>query len=320
MGKSYQYKCLRFAFLFSIPFLEFMKEKNVIDQHSLPLLRELDNKMINSNKDDRKANKNELNLTIFYRNNSGERETFTCNVRPRHYVGPDGQEMLIVFELNGATKSYSLPLKTMVGDLFAFILHSVSLCNLSPDYLWNSTHHLKSQKEYKSQSISLCQDAIEVIDSQCTLGELLYKSKEKKIIAIRNLQYHLCALITNNLSESNINKEIITLLDRITEELNSLLKSKTSFQELEKVLKSNIFVPNSSTERWDEIVKSFEKTEVWQSLKIVVDHTLFLEMLYEMNRIVRELFAKKRVDLSENDKVKLMETAIFFDKIKEMRA
>lgn len=307
-------------FLFSVPFFRIMKEKNLIDQHSLPLLRELDGKMIDMFQNEREAKKNELNLTIFYRNTIGERETFTCNVRPRHYVGPEGQEMLIVFEYNGSTKSISLPLKTMVGDLIAFIMHSVSMCNLSPDYLWNSTHHLKSQLEYDSQSVSLCQDAIEVIDSQCTLGELLFKSKEKKIVAIRNLQYHLCALVTNNLSESNINKEIITLLDRITEELNSLLKSKTSIEELEKVLKSNIFVPNSSAERWDDIVKSFEKTEVWQSLKIFVDHTLFLEMLYEMNRIVRELFEKKRVDLSENDKVKLMETAIFFDKIKEMRA
>jgi hypothetical protein len=43
-------------------------------------------------------------------------------------------------------------------------------------------------------------------------------------------------------------------------------------------------------------------------------------MLHEMNRIVNELFTNRRVDLSENDKVKLMETAIFFDKMKEMRA
>jgi hypothetical protein len=98
------------------------------------------------------------------------------------------------------------------------------------------------------------------------------------------------------------------------------LKSKTSIEELEKVMNSAIHIPNSSAERWNELVKSFEKTEVWKSLKLVVDHTLFLEMLNEMNRIVNELFTNRRVDLSENDKVKLMETAIFFDKMKEMRA
>ncbi len=297
-----------------------MREKILTEQQSLPLLKELDSKLVDSFGSNIEAKKNELNLTIFYRNKFGGRETFTCKVKPRHFVGPEGQEMLIVFEHQGTTKSISLPLKTMVGDLVAFIMHSLSKWNLSPDKLWSSTNQLRTNNNGNENIHLSCQDSIEVIDSQCSVGELLFKSKKKKIIAIRSLQYHLCALVSNEAIGASLDREIITLLDRITEELNSLLKSKTSIEELEKVMNSSIHIPNSSAERWNELVKSFEKTEVWKSLKLLVDHTLFLEMLHEMNRIVNELFTNRRVDLSENDKVKLMETAIFFDKMKEMRA
>ena len=297
-----------------------MKEKNLIVQHSLPILKELDAKYVDSFGNSLETKKNELNLTIFYRNKFGGRETFTCKVKPRHFVGPEGQEMLIVFERQDSTKSISLPLKTMVGDLLAFVIHSVTKCNLQPDNLWSSTNQLRSIRHGLENSVPSCQDSIEVIDSQCSVGEMLFKSKKTKIIAIRNVQYHLCALVSNEAIGTSLDREIITLLDQITEELNNLLKSKTSIEELEKVMNSAIHVPNSSADRWNELVKSFEKTEVWKSLKLIVDHTLFLEMLHEMNRIVNELFTNRRVDLSEKDKVKLMETAIFFDKMREMRA
>lgn len=297
-----------------------MKEKNLIVQHSLPILKELDAKYVDSFGNSLETKKNELNLTIFYRNKFGGRETFTCKVKPRHFVGPEGQEMLIVFERQDSTKSISLPLKTMVGDLLAFVIHSVTKCNLQPDNLWSSTNQLRSIRHGLENSVPSCQDSIEVIDSQRSVGEMLFKSKKTKIIAIRNVQYHLCALVSNEAIGTSLDREIITLLDQITEELNNLLKSKTSIEELEKVMNSAIHVPNSSADRWNELVKSFEKTEVWKSLKLIVDHTLFLEMLHEMNRIVNELFTNRRVDLSEKDKVKLMETAIFFDKMREMRA
>lgn len=297
-----------------------MRENDITEHQNLPLLRELDSKYVDSIGNSIETKKNELNLTIFYRNNVGGRETFTCKVKPRHFVGPEGQEMLIVFEYQGTTKSISIPLKTMVGDLLAFVIHSVTKCNLQPDNLWTSTNQLRTSHSGYQESVSSCQDSIEVIDSKCTVGEMLFKAKKTKILAIRNLQYHLCALVSNDVIGASLNREIITLLDQITEELNSLLKSKTSLEELEKIMNSSIHIPSSSAERWNELIKSFEKTEVWNSLKLVVDHTLFLEMLHEMNRIVNELFINKRVDLSENDKVKLMETAIFFDKMREMRA
>jgi argonaute-like protein implicated in RNA metabolism and viral defense len=297
-----------------------MRENSLTEQQSIPLLRELDSKFVDSFGNNLETKKNELNLTIFYRNKFSDRETFTCKVKPRHFVGPDGQEMLIVFEHQGTTKSISLPLKTMVGDLLAYVIHSVTKCNLQPDKLWSSTNQLRTIHKGTEKSVRSSKDSIEVIDSQCSVGKMFFKSKKTKIIAIRNLQSHLCALVSNEAIGASLDREIITLLDQITEELNNLLKSKTSIEELEKVMNSAIHIPNSSADRWNELVKSFEKTEVWKSLKLIVDHALFLEMLHEMNRIVNGLFSNRRVDLSENDKVKLMETAIFFDKMREMRA
>lgn len=309
-------------FLFIIS-KQIMKAKSNFDQSRLPLLKELDAKFADTFGNSEDLRKSELELTLFYHDQLSERKSFTCRVKPRHFVGPEGQEMLISFEHKGAQKAYSLPLNTMVGDLFAFLTHSVTICHLAPDTKWMNTDQIFIQTVDAKQSKEVGNGMIEVLDSQCTIGELLFKSKGKNIVAIRNQKFNLCALISNGdfVNEAKPEREVLILLDIITEELQDLIKSKTSLAELDKVLTSSNFCPKSSLDRWTNIISSFENYQDWKDrLSLSIDHTLFLEMLYDMKRIVSELYNKKRVDLSPNDKIILFETAIFFDKIKEMRA
>lgn len=299
-----------------------MDEKNLIEQNRLPLLRDLEFQTNENSIFSDEAKHNTLNLTIFYFDNSGNRTSFSCRAKPRHYVGPDGQEMLIAFEYQGESKAISLPLNTMVGDLVAFIMHSVVLCNLSPNEKWSNTDILLHQLDKPYDVTNNDEPFIDILDCQCTIGDLLFKSKNDKLIAIRNFQFHLCALISKESNELTLryDREVMTLLDIISEEMSAILRSKSSLKELEKLLNSRTFAPQSNEDRWNDMIYAFNENEVWQSLKLIVDHALFMEMLNEMKRIVNILFSNKRIELSENDNIILMETAIFFDKMKEMRA
>ncbi|MEN9997509.1 MAG: hypothetical protein RI922_499 [Bacteroidota bacterium] len=300
-----------------------MKAKSNFDQSRLPLLKELDAKLADTFGNFEELRRSVLELTLFYHDQLSERKSFTCRVKPRHFVGAEGQEMLISFEYKGVQKAFSLPLSTMVGDLFAFLTHSVTICHLAPDSKWINSDQIFVQKAHFEHSTDIDNEMIEVLDSQCTIGELLFKSKGKNIVAIRNQKFNLCALISNSdfVNEAKPEREVLILLDSITEELQDLIKSKTSLEELGQVLSSCNSCPKSSIERWTNIISAFENFQDWKyRLSLSVDHTLFLEMLYDMKRIVNELYNKKRVVLSPNDKIILFETAIFFDKMKEMRA
>jgi hypothetical protein len=258
--------------------------------------------------------KNELNMTIFYNDEEKNRNHINCKMRPREIDGIDGGEIHVIFNFKNKLVAYNISKKTAVADLLAFVLHSMELSDS------NSDSSVKSNELYRNsaalnQSNSTVQ-SLDIIESTVTLETLLEKAKGNELVAVRNSFNQLCALISNskNADISKANEDILIVLDLVSEKIKRIIAENSNNN---KNCYSNEHLAEYTNESVEQV---FQNAKNWQELGWELDHKVFKEFMIELYRIINNLLQKMQVDLSENDKCFIQDSAIFFNKIKEMRA
>jgi len=284
-----------------------------------PLMIGIDTLFQSSNLSDESPKIIEMKLTIFYNDNSQNRKfltcTLKCNTQDFDYI----EEVKVSINGNEKTRKVSIPKNTEVGDLIAYFRHSIIPRDLNVRYdsisRMNDTTFLYNNTEMSSQKY------LQVMDCNSTLDDLIHRPLDKGVVMIRDKQNLLCALVSKVEMETQHKDftESYLLIERISNELAGIMKNEMSnVSEPMNVVseKNNTWAMGQN---WKYYIDFFERKEILDKLKPIVDSRFFLEMLVEIKRIVNLLYINHQIFLSDKDKSILRDSATFFHKLKEIR-
>lgn len=295
--------------------------KNVASNRPVPSFLFVNNGELDlSPRDDQSKKLFQLKLTIFYNDIDLNRKFLTCTIQCKNLNVGIIDELRIAINGYEKTQKVSLPKTTEVGDLVAFLRHTVI-----PKSMENSKS--KNQLEDNSNFIysnttSKNQKYLQVMDCSSSIFDLMNRPLDKGIIMIRDKQNSLCALVSKVEmgQQHNDFTESYTLIEEITNEISFLMEQEIINSNIVNELNSGLnSFSGTLNQKWKQYIDFFENEKIPNKLKPAIDSGVFVEMLNEITRIVRLLYVNHQVFLSEKDKAILRDSLAFFHRFKELK-
>lgn len=255
---------------------------------------------------------------IFFLNKENEpNQLFHVQISKGTGSGYKNFKITVIPENVGKIEKFNIQLSTKIGDVFAYIQHSLIIGKTA------NTKNVEELKEalLQGKSLGLKEKSKELFNT-ASMEEMFLLLTKKDVVVIKNSQNQLfgVSVIVNESMNNNSSNEQVFLLDKIESELKQLICSKLSPFEINNVLSTNLKNKDRMgiNQNWLEFKYIFENSEIWDRMKLLVDRKTFLELINEINRIVGIFKLYKNTMISEKDKSLLYDSANFLHKMREL--
>lgn len=256
-------------------------------------------------------------IIFFLTNENDQNQLFHVFIGKAKGSNANNFKITVIPESKKKGQTFKIPFSTKIGDVFAYIQHSLLIGNSS------KLKNVQALNDalIEGRKIGLDDKSKEMINT-ASMEDMLNLLMLNNLVIVKNSQNHLygISLIIDEKSNNNYSNESALLLNKIESELKQLIHSKMSPSEINSVLTLNLKKRDRKAidQNWMELKYVFEKSEIWDRMKWIVDRNMFIELLNEINRIVRFFKSCKNAFISEKDKSLLYDSVSFLNKLKEM--